>query len=393
MTVYHATATGPVNIATLKYWGKRDAKLNLPTNNSISVTLDQNDLRTLTTASCSETFNSDQLWINGESYPLDTPRSIQVLQDLRNLRKIKEENNSNLIKLSNFKLNIVSENNFPTAAGLASSAAGFAALIYAVSKLYELDDDCSELSKIARKGSGSACRSLFGGYVAWEMGSLENGSDSKAVLIADKNHWPDMKAAIFVVSDEKKDVPSTSGMQLTVATSDLFQHRINNVVPKRYEEMKNSILNKDFSKFAELTMKDSNSFHSVCLDSYPPIFYLNDTSKRIIKLVNLLNEAAGEIIAAYTFDAGPNAVIYYLEKNESKVLGMFNHFFGNLEGLSGKFNTANGEILSAFPIDKLDKELYGSGVTRVILTQVGDGPQVKSNECLVDLTTGGPKQK
>ncbi|GMM27746.1 diphosphomevalonate decarboxylase [Martiniozyma asiatica (nom. inval.)] len=393
MTVYHATATGPVNIATLKYWGKRDAKLNLPTNNSISVTLDQNDLRTLTTASCSETFNSDQLWINGESYPLDTPRSIQVLQDLRNLRKIKEENNSNLIKLSNFKLNIVSENNFPTAAGLASSAAGFAALIYAVSKLYELDDDCSELSKIARKGSGSACRSLFGGYVAWEMGSLENGSDSKAVLIADKNHWPDMKAAIFVVSDEKKDVPSTSGMQLTVATSDLFQHRINNVVPKRYEEMKNSILNKDFSKFAELTMKDSNSFHSVCLDSYPPIFYLNDTSKRIIKLVNLLNEAAGEIIAAYTFDAGPNAVIYYLEKNESKVLGMFNHFFGNLEGWSGKFNAANGEILSAFPIDKLDKELYGSGVTRVILTQVGDGPQVKSNECLVDLTTGGPKQK
>lgn len=391
MSIHYATATGPVNIATLKYWGKRDKDLNLPTNNSISVTLDQSDLRTLTTASCSSKFEEDQLWINGTTYPLDTPRSIQVLKDLRKLRENVEIQDDSLPKIAQFKLHIISENNFPTAAGLASSAAGFAALISAIAKLYKLPTDNSELSKIARKGSGSACRSLFGGYVAWEMGDREDGEDSKAVLIADRAHWPDMKAAILVVSDMKKDVPSTSGMQLTVQTSDLFQHRIKEVVPKRYVEMKDAILAKDFPKFAELTMKDSNSFHSVCLDSYPPIFYLNDTSKRIIKLINLLNSAAGETIAAYTFDAGPNAVIYYEQKNEKYVLGMLHQFFSHLDGWTDeKFNPASAQILTDFPLDKLEKDVYSQGVSRIILTQVGDGP-VETDDVLVDLETGLPK--
>lgn len=390
--IHYATSTGPVNIATLKYWGKRDKDLNLPTNNSISVTLDQNDLKTLTTASCSELFKEDHLWINGETYSLETPRSIQVLKDLRSLREELENSNNELPKISQFKLHIISENNFPTAAGLASSAAGFAALISSVAKLYKLPTDYSELSKIARKGSGSACRSLFGGYVAWEMGNLENGEDSKAIQIADRKHWPTMKAAILVVSDMKKDVPSTSGMQLTVKTSDLFQYRINEVVPKRYIEMKESILDKNFQKFAELTMKDSNSFHSVCLDSYPPIFYLNDTSKNIIKLINLLNEAAGKLIAAYTFDAGPNAVIYYEEENQDYVLGMLYKFFDKLDGWSSdKFNPANAKIFDSFPLSSLDKEIYSQGVSRIILTQVGEGP-VETDDVLIDLETGLPKK-
>ncbi|ONH77322.1 Transcriptional repressor TUP1 [Pichia kudriavzevii] len=387
--IYHATATGPVNIATLKYWGKRDKDLNLPTNNSISVTLDQADLRTLTTASCSSDFKNDQLWINNVTYSLDTPRSKQVLADLRSLRKELEANDDALPKIAEFPLHIASENNFPTAAGLASSAAGFAAMISAIALLYKLPTDPSELSKIARKGSGSACRSLFGGYVAWEMGKLDNGEDSKAVQIAEKKHWPDMKAAILVVSDMKKDVPSTSGMQLTVQTSDLFQHRIEEVVPQRYEEMRNAILNKDFPKFAELTMKDSNSFHAVCLDSYPPIFYLNDTSKNIIKLINLLNQSAGETIAAYTFDAGPNAVIYYEQKNEKFVLGMLHHFFSHLEGWA-KYEPQNGVINDSFPLSALDREVYSRGVSRIILTQVGEGP-TQTNDVLIDLESGLPK--
>lgn len=389
--IYHATSTGPVNIATLKYWGKRDKDLNLPTNNSISVTLDQSDLRTLTTASCSPKFESDKLWINGTIYSLETPRSKQVLADLRALREQVESRDSSLPKIAQFSLHIVSENNFPTAAGLASSAAGFAALISAVSKLYKLPTDASELSKIARKGSGSACRSLFGGYVAWEMGALENGEDSKAVQIADKKHWPDMKAAILVVSDMKKDVPSTSGMQLTVHTSDLFQYRIKEVVPKRFLEMKQAILDKNFTKFAELTMKDSNSFHSVCLDSYPPIFYLNDTSKNIIKLINLLNEAAGKLIAAYTFDAGPNAVIYYEQENEKYVLGMLHHFFSHLDGWApSKFDSKDAVVFDSFPLSALDKDVYSKGVSRVILTQVGEGPS-ETDDVLINLETGLPK--
>lgn len=234
----------------------------------------------------------------------------------------------------------------------------------------------SEISKIARKGSGSACRSVFGGYVAWEMGQEADGSDSKAVEVAPLSHWPEMKAAILVVSADKKDTPSTSGMQTTVATSDLFHWRINSVVPKRFIEMKESILAKDFSKFGELTMKDSNSFHATCLDSYPPIFYMNDTSKKIIKIVDEINKQHNEIIAAYTYDAGPNAVIYYLEENEDKVLGSLYQIFSKVDGWNNKSFKDTAVNFS------FDDELYKQ-VSRIILTKVGDGPQ-DTADCLVD---------
>lgn len=341
----------------------------MPTNSLISVTLSQKDLRTLTSVAASADFAGDKLWLNGSEQSLDTPRTQACLADLRALRRQLETENSELPKLSEFGLHIVSENNFPTAAGLASSAAGFAALVAAIAKVYQLPHDMTEISKIARKGSGSACRSLFGGYVAWEMGSNEDGSDSRAVEVAPLDHWPSMKAAILVVSDDKKDTPSTVGMQTTVATSDLFQQRIVDVVPARFKEMSKAILDKDFAKFGELTMKDSNSFHAVCLDSFPPIFYLNDTSKKIIKLIHALNDSEGEIIAAYTFDAGPNAVIYYDAVNEAKVLGLIHKYFGSVPGWD-KIDTSaltSSDIVA-------DDTMY-KGVSRIILTEVGPGPQ------------------
>lgn len=367
------------NHQTLKYWGKRDKTLNLPTNSSISVTLAQQDLRTLTTAATSSTFEKDNLWLNGKEEGIKGERTIACLKDLRKLRSELEASDASLPKFSEWPIHIVSENNFPTAAGLASSAAGFAALVVAIAKLYELPQLMSELSKIARKGSGSACRSLFGGFVAWEMGSLENGEDSKAVEVAPLEHWPTMKAAILVVSDDKKDTPSTTGMQSTVATSDLFESRITTIVPKRFEEMKKAIIARDFPAFAEMTMKDSNSFHAVCLDSYPPIFYLNDTSKKIIKLIHSLNEQEGKIIAAYTFDAGPNAVIYYDEENENKVLGLIYKYFHKVSG----WDKVNDKV-SQFEDSSIafDEEAY-KGVSRIILTQIGSGPQ-ETSETLIN---------
>jgi diphosphomevalonate decarboxylase len=349
----------------------------------------------LTSVATSEAFTEDKLFLNGKEESLASERTQMCLKDLRTLRGELEASDSSLPKISDWKLQIVSENNFPTAAGLASSAAGFSALVVAIAKLYKLPQSMSEISKIARKGSGSACRSLFGGYVAWEMGDKLDGSDSKAVEVAPLDHWPNMKAAILVVSADKKDTPSTSGMQTTVKTSDLFQWRIKEVVPKRFEEMKKSIVEKDFPTFAELTMKDSNSFHATCLDSYPPIFYLNDTSKKIIKLVHAINEYYGEIVAAYTFDAGPNAVIYYLEENESKVFGFLYKLFSNVEGWESRYSK---EQLSAFASEfetlkqkvdfSLDEEIQ-NGVSRVILTKIGAGPQ-DTTESLVD-AEGNPK--
>ncbi|KAK4231892.1 GHMP kinase [Podospora fimiseda] len=374
--VYRASTTAPVNIAVVKYWGKRDAKLNLPTNSSLSVTLSQDDLRTLTTASCSASFpasEGDSLLLNGSPSDISGARTQACLRELRARRAALEAADPSLPKLSTYPLRLVSENNFPTAAGLASSAAGFAALVRAVANLYELKDTPSELSKIARQGSGSACRSLFGGYVAWRMGDKEDGTDSMADQVAEAAHWPEMRALILVVSAAKKGVSSSSGMQQTVATSGLFQQRITTVVPENMAIMENAIAERDFEKFAEVTMRDSNSFHATCADTYPPIFYMNDVSRAAIRAVEAINEKAGRTVAAYTFDAGPNAVIYYLEKDTEAVVGTFYHALQGAD-ITGWKNESIKELKCGISLDENVAALIKGGVSRVIMTSVGEGP-------------------
>ncbi|KAF2199091.1 Diphosphomevalonate decarboxylase [Delitschia confertaspora ATCC 74209] len=386
--IYRASTTAPVNIAVIKYWGKRDPKLNLPTNSSLSVTLSQSDLRTHTTASCSPSYPSfDSLLLNGSEQDVSGARTQACFRELRSLRRNLEGQDASLPKLSTLPLKIVSENNFPTAAGLASSAAGFAALVRAIANLYELPSSPTDLSRIARQGSGSACRSLFGGYVGWEQGKEVDGSDSVAFQVAPESHWPEMRAIILVVSAAKKGVSSTTGMQTTVATSSLFAARASDTVPKRMKQMQEAIQIKDFETFGKITMMDSNSFHATCLDTYPPIFYLNDVSRAAIKMVEAINAAAGRIIAAYTFDAGPNAVIYYLQENEAQVAGLFKAFMGEKDGWKGTRGDAIQASEEAFGKMKgevgVAVDLLKEGVSRVILTGVGEGP-VETKESLID---------
>ncbi|CAD6505316.1 BgTH12-00808 [Blumeria graminis f. sp. triticale] len=372
--LYQASVIAPVNIAVVKYWGKRDSVLNLPCNSSISVTLSQDDLRTHTTASCSPAYDTkDNLVLNSAQEDITGARTQACLRELRRLRAILEDTNPSLPKLSTLPLRIVSENNFPTAAGLASSASGFAALVSAIAYLYELPSSLTDLSRIARQGSGSACRSLFGGYVAWYKGMDVDGSDSIAVNIKPASHWPTMRALILVVSAAKKNVSSTTGMQTTVATSQLFKYRADEVVPHVMTEMTLAIRDKDFHNFARLTMSESNNFHATCLDTSPPIFYLNDTSRAAIRVVEDINQKAGRLVAAYTFDAGPNAVIYYQESDENLVAGTLKSFLANVEGWEGK-----GEKIQEKSCDGLSKdaiEILRVGVSRVILTGVGEGPR------------------
>lgn len=155
-----------------------------------------------------------------------------------------------------WKVHICSENNFPTAAGLASSAAGYACLgefgflieylvlgnnifitliVYSLASLYGVEKE--ELSAIARMGSGSACRSIFGGWVQWMKGIRDDGSDSVAVQVAPHTHWPEVQVIILVVRDEKKKVSSTNGMQRSVVSSDLMSHRIRFCAPIRTKQM------------------------------------------------------------------------------------------------------------------------------------------------------------
>ncbi|XXG97283.1 Transporter [Hypoxylon texense] len=378
--IYKASTTAPVNIAVVKYWGKRDPKLNLPTNSSLSVTLSQADLRTLTTATCSPTYQGeDSLILNGEPSDITGARTQACLRELRARRAALEAADPSLPKLSTMPLRIVSENNFPTAAGLASSAAGFAALVRAIANLYQLPSSPTELSLIARQGSGSACRSLFGGYVAWRGGEQADGLDSKAVEVAPASHWPDMRALILVVSAAKKGVSSTSGMQQTVATSDLFQGRIATVVPAHMDKMEAAIRDRDFATFAEVTMKDSNSFHACCMDTYPPIYYMNDVSRAAVRAVEAINAAAGKTVAAYTFDAGPNAVVYYLEENSGPVVGTF---YGLLQGTDGWKDSAKSYSSAAVKLDEATASILKGGVSRIIQTAVGEGP-IKTDQHLV----------
>lgn len=365
--MYESTASAPVNIATLKYWGKRDVTLNLPTNSSISVTLSQEDLRATTTARASADFKEDALYLNGKLEPFGK-RALAVLRELRAARRALP----NGAALAELPLQIVSENNFPTAAGLASSAAGFAALVQAVSQLYELPANSSELSVLARQGSGSACRSMFGGYVAWEMGEKADGTDSRAVQIAEVDHWPEMRALILVACADKKDVSSSSGMQRTVETSPLFQHRIKEVVPPRFKQMKQAILARDFETFAELTMADSNEFHAVCLDSYPPIFYMNDVSRSAVKAIEQFNSELGRVGAAYTFDAGPNCVVYYQTCDEAALLAHLSPAISHINGFPNSSGAAKANVA-----DDAEKWVHtlSTGIERVIYTRVGPGPQ------------------
>ena len=396
MTVYRSTATAPVNIAVVKYWGKRDAVLNLPTNDSLSVTLDQDDLRALTTAACAEPatgeesngeWHGDRMWLNGVEKDVTTDKRLQAcLVALRSLRRAVEESDDTEPKLSQMTLRIASENNFPTAAGLASSAAGFAALVRAVADLYRLPQSAEELSVIARQGSGSACRSLMGGYVAWIGGSEADGSDSKAQLVAERDHWPEMRAAILVASARKKDVSSTSGMQLTVQTSTLFASRVEKVVPRHMAQMRAAIAERDFASFAEVTMRDSNSFHATCADTYPPIFYMNDTSRLACRLVEAINAAEKETIVAYTFDAGPNAVLYYEAKNKAR---LFKYLYRACEGVDGfgeAFASSGVGIDEVVGEQQLPESLASAvkaGITRFMSTRVGDGPRKILDQCLV----------
>ncbi|KAL6113175.1 mvd [Pungitius sinensis] len=371
------TCTAPVNIAVIKYWGKRNEELILPINSSLSVTLHQDQLKTTTTVATSRSFQEDRIWLNGKEEDVTHPRLQSCLREIRRLARKRSKDGdpaSDLMKLS-YKVHICSVNDFPTAAGLASSAAGFACLVYTLAQVFGVE---GELSEIARQGSGSACRSMYGGFVQWIMGEEDDGKDSLAQQVAPETHWPELRVLVLVASAERKPVGSTSGMQTSVQTSRLLKHRAESVVPGRMVEMIEAVQRRDFAAFAELTMKDSNQFHATCLDTYPPIFYLNSVSQQVINLVHRYNRHYKETRLAYTFDAGPNAVIYTLQQHVPEFVQAVQHFFPP--------ETNGGEFIKGLPIEHvaLPEELrqaiglepLAKGISYIISTKVGPGPCV-----------------
>nr|AGZ15316.1 mevalonate decarboxylase [Platycodon grandiflorus] len=405
------TGRTPTNIAVIKYWGKRDETLILPINDSISVTLDPDHLCTTTTVSVSPSFDQDRMWLNGKEISLSVGEFQSCLREIRS-RATDFEDKKKGIKITKddwqkLHLHIASYNNFPTAAGLASSAAGLACLVFSLAKLMNVKEDYGQLSAIARQGSGSACRSLYGGFVKWIMGKEGDGSDSIAVQLADENHWDELVIIIAVVSARQKETSSTSGMRDTVETSLLIQHR----APKRIIQMEDAIKNRDFPSFARLACADSNQFHAVCLDTYPPIFYMNDTSHRIISCVEKWNRAEGTPQVAYTFDAGPNAVLVARNRKTAALLlqrllfhfppqsdtNLDSYVIGDKTILQdvGVQDMKDVEALTPPPEikDYIPTQKSKGDVSYFICTRPGRGPVVLSDEsqALLDPVTGLPK--
>ncbi|MGC8479674.1 MAG: diphosphomevalonate decarboxylase, partial [Candidatus Micrarchaeia archaeon] len=269
------TSIATPNIAFIKYWGKRDyTGLNLPNNSSISMTLNE-VVKTKTSVVFSDTFKKDRFFLNGKEEELYGKVANEKLAYTgKIISKFRE--------LSGIKKNVlvVTENNFPSSAGIASSASGAAALVFALNNALSLNMNNKALSIMARQISGSACRSLFGGIVKWNKGNKPDGSDSYAKQIVDEKFWNLVDVLVIVDSKEKK-ISSSVGHEATVKTSTLYKTR-----PKFAEAgvkiVEEAIIKKDIDMLSRAIMKDSNNMHATMTDTWPPILYLNDTSKEII---------------------------------------------------------------------------------------------------------------
>ncbi|MEM4397757.1 MAG: diphosphomevalonate decarboxylase [Candidatus Woesearchaeota archaeon] len=286
-----ATAIANSNIAFLKYWGKQNEELNLPMNPSISMTLDEN-LSTKTTVEFSKDFLEDELILNGKKEEYEKLERVKNFLDI--IRK-----KANIF----LKAKVFSENSFPTGSGIASSASGFAALAAASTKALGLKLSLKELSELARLGSGSACRSIYSGFVEWQ--------DYYSVQIKDEKHWQEIRDIIVLISDGEKEISSRQGMKLTKETSEKYKERLSKI-NLIYFKIKRAIINKDFVNLAEAIMKESDNLNECFLDTKPSLKYLNEKSYEIIKFIKQLNSK--KIKAAYTFDAGANAHIITLEQ-------------------------------------------------------------------------------
>jgi diphosphomevalonate decarboxylase len=284
--VTSATAQAHPNIAFIKYWGNRDDALRLPANGSISMNLD--GIQTRTTVSFRPSLRVDQLLINGREV---TGPALQRVAAVLNLVR----------QLAGLKAHaeVASENNFPSGAGIASSASAFAALALAASKAAGLDLREPHLSRLARRGSGSASRSIPGGFAEWSLGTGDE--DSYAVSIADRDYWS-IADCIAIVSEAHKPTGSTQGHALA-ATSPLQAARLADA-PRRLAICRRAILDRDFESLAAIAELDSDMLHAVMMTSTPALHYWMPASLDVMSAVRTWRREG--LSACYTVDAGAN---------------------------------------------------------------------------------------
>jgi diphosphomevalonate decarboxylase len=308
MQTHIATALAHPNIAFIKYWGNRDPEIRIPANGSISMNL--NGLYTQTQVSFDPALTSDHVEIN------DRPATDAAQQRVRNLLDRVRRMSSKY----EFAY-VTSQNNFPTGAGIASSASAFAALSLAATAAAGLGLSQADLSRLARTGSGSACRSVPGGFVEWRAG--DNDETSYAYSIAPPEYW-DLTDCIAVVSLAHKPIGSTEGHALA-NTSPLQAARVSDA-PRRLDWCRRAIRGRDFESFAEVVELDSNLMHAVMLTSTPPLIYWEPTTLAVIHSVQAWRNSG--IPVCYTIDAGPNVHVLCPSEVVPEVVARLNQIPG-----------------------------------------------------------------
>jgi diphosphomevalonate decarboxylase len=299
MPVQKATAVACANIAFIKYWGKQGAELNLPANSSLSMNLDR--LTTVTTVEFSPDYDDDVVILDGREERGGSKQ--RVVAHLNRVRAMAGLQN---------RARVISQNSFPVGAGLASSASSFAALSLAASRAAGLELSQRELSILARLGSGSACRSIPGGFTEWAAGT--SSEDSFAKQIAPPKHW-ELRDVIAIVSRAKKRVGSTEGHALA-PSSHLYQARVASVAD-RLPKARTALLKKDLATLGRLIEEDAISMHAVMMTSRPPIYYWLPGS---IQLIHEVQKWRAEGLEVYfTFDAGPNVHLICQAADQAEV--------------------------------------------------------------------------
>ncbi|MCS6907628.1 MAG: diphosphomevalonate decarboxylase [Anaerolineales bacterium] len=319
MDVSSATALAHPNIALIKYWGNSDDEWTIPANGSISLTL--GGLFTRVQVTVDKALIQDQLFLEGEV--ASEAAQVRVRQFMDHVRRFSGKQ---------MFCRIESTSNFPRGSGIASSAAAFAAMALAAAKVYGLPTDPCELSRLARLGSGSACRSIYGGFVEWIAG-IDHQS-SYAIPLAPKDYW-DLVDCVAVVSTEHKAVSSREGHRLA-KTSPLQPCRVQ-TASQRIERCRRAILERDFGQLAQVVELDSNLMHSVMMTSQPPLFYWRGETLIIMEEVRRWRDQGQPV--CYTVDAGPNVHVLTLAAHAEWV----REKLSQIAGVKGVIVAAPGE--------------------------------------------------
>lgn len=307
--MFKGKARAYTNIALIKYWGKKNEELILPMNNSLSLTLDA--FYTETEVIFSDSYMVDEFYLDGTLQDEKATKKVSQFLDL-----FRKEAGISL------KASVISQNFVPTAAGLASSASGLAALAGACNTALKLGLDDLSLSRFARRGSGSACRSIFGGFVEWEKGHDDLSSYAKPVP---SDSFEDDLAMVFVlINDQKKEVSSRNGMRRTVETSSFYQGWLDSVEGDLYQ-LKQAIKTKDFQLLGETMERNGLKMHGTTLAAQPPFTYWSPDSLKAMDAVRQLRKQG--IPCYFTMDAGPNVKVLVENSHLSEVQETFTKLF------------------------------------------------------------------